>query len=308
MASPHSKSTWGADGVWLDTLLGSGDTSVFSRFTVVEMSPPSLSDSSRKISTDAEAGLGPLNSGGGVPFLVVSVFHSALWVTDHSLGLNGNSMESSSLVPPPGFGSRMVSDALRMLSRVDGGIVSASGGGRGRLDEAVVGHLQGLGGDLGGLDVEGGPGPLHRHHAVEAPGDDLLVVGPDGDDGRRGAADTGGHAGQPLGHLGAVGTDGPAELDVGVLEPAGELVDELVVPTLLAGLDGRLHPEALEAVPQAQLLAVDPDLEGVGDRRVALPVLGHFSSFRSQRLVPAPSPARSMSRRSSERIRQRMRS
>src|SRR4029453_5981376 len=158
MAWPHSNSTWGADGFWLDTLLASGDTRVLSRSPVVEMSPPSLSDSSRKISTDAEAGLGPLNSGGGVPFLVVSVFHSALWVIDHSLGLNGNSMLSSSLVPPPGFGSRMVSDALRMLSRVDGGTVSASGGGRGRLDEAVVGHLEGLVGDLGRLDVERRPG------------------------------------------------------------------------------------------------------------------------------------------------------
>src|SRR5262245_54628764 len=242
------------------------------------MSPPSLSDSSRKISTDAEAGFGPLNSGGGVPFLVVSVFHSALWVTDHSLGLNGNSMLSSSLIPPPAFGSRMVSDALRMLSRVDGGTVSAPGGGRGRLDEAVVRHLQGLVGDLGRLDVEGRARPFDGDHAVEAPRHDLLVVGTNSGDGRCGAAHPGGHAGQPLGHLGAVGTDRPAELDVGVLEPAGELVDELVVAALLARLDRRLHAQALEAVPQAQLVAVDLDLEGVGNRRVARHVLGHFSS------------------------------
>src|SRR5678815_600426 len=119
MASPHSNSTWGADGLLPLTLDGSGATSVFSRVTVLEMSPPSRSDSSRKISTEADAGLGPLNSGGGVPFFVVSVFHSAAWVMAHSLGLNGNSMWSSSAMAPPALGSRMVSDALSTLSRVE---------------------------------------------------------------------------------------------------------------------------------------------------------------------------------------------
>src|SRR4030095_15292994 len=87
MASPHSNSTWGADGLLPLTLDGAGATSVFSRGTVLEMSPPSRSDSSRKISTEADAGLGPLNSGGGVPFFVVSVFHSAAWGVGHSPGL-----------------------------------------------------------------------------------------------------------------------------------------------------------------------------------------------------------------------------
>src|SRR4029453_13796440 len=145
MACAHSNSTWRADGFWLETLLGSGDTRVLSRFTVVEMSPPSLSDSSTKISTDAEAGLGPLNSGGGVPFLVVSVFHSAAWMTDHSLGLKGTAMWPTPATAPPALGSRTVSDALRMLSRVVGGTPTSSPGGRdGRFEEPVVGELQRL--------------------------------------------------------------------------------------------------------------------------------------------------------------------
>src|SRR4029450_3556511 len=112
MALPHSNRTWGADGLLPLTLASSGATRALSRFTVVEMSPPFLSDSSRKISTEAEGGVGPLNSGGATSFLVVSVFHSAVWVIDHSFGLKGNSMWSSSEGPPPALGSRTVLEAL----------------------------------------------------------------------------------------------------------------------------------------------------------------------------------------------------
>src|SRR5918997_5870949 len=117
MALPHSNSTWGADGLLDDTLFCSGTTRAFSRLTVLEMSPSERSLSSRKISTLADAGLGPLNSGGGALFLVVSLFHSAVWVIDHSFGLKGSSMRSSSAADPPALGSRTVSVAFRTLSR-----------------------------------------------------------------------------------------------------------------------------------------------------------------------------------------------
>src|SRR5262245_2557676 len=204
--------------------------------TVLEMSPAAFSDSSRKISTEADAGLGPLNSGGGVPFLVVSAFHSAAWVIDHSFGLKGNSIVSILAIAAPGLGSRIVSDALMTFSRVPV-MPSSPAHRRCRLDEAVVGELQRLHGDLGLLDVERRAGPADGHDAVEAPRHHRLVVRAERRDVGGGPLDGDRHARQPLGDPVAVRPDRPAELDVRVLEPPGELVDELVVATLLAGLD-----------------------------------------------------------------------
>src|SRR5262245_31659249 len=289
MASPHSKSTWGAEGLLPLTEDGSGATSVFSRLTVLERSPPSLSDSSRKISTLALEGLGPLNSGGATDFLVVSVFHSAVWVTAHSFGLKGNSTWSSSVMAPPALGSRIVSDALRTLSRVVGtGCSSAPGGRRGRLEEPVVGQLERLDRHLRRLDVEGRARPPHRDDPVEAPRHHLLLVGADGHDLGGGAVERLGHVGQPDRHLLAVGADRPADLDVRVLEAARELVDERVVAALLPGLDDRLHAEALEAVPQAEVLAVDLHLEHPGDRGVAAHGVRHLHCHGSLSLAAHP--------------------
>src|SRR3954449_9169049 len=96
-------------------------------------------------------------------------------------------------------------------------------------EEAVVRELDGLHGDLGAIGVQAGPRPADRDHAVEVPGGhDVAVAGH--------RLDRGGlplhpvsEAAQPRRQLGAVLADGPAQLDVAVLDAGRQLPDEAVV-------------------------------------------------------------------------------
>src|SRR5689334_21064641 len=90
MAVPQMKRAWGADGLFWDFESDSGFTKPSSFLTISEMSPLSLVVSSRKTSTDRDAGTGPLYSGGMVPPALVGASHLAPRVSENSFGLKGN--------------------------------------------------------------------------------------------------------------------------------------------------------------------------------------------------------------------------
>src|SRR6185437_5922641 len=111
--------------------------------------------------------------------------------------------------------------------------------------EAVVGDLDGLGGDLRRLDVQARAGPSDGDDLREGPRRDRLVLAVARHDRRGAALDPRRHAREPLGDLDGVRPERAAELDVRELQAGRQLPDMAVEPALLALLDHDLDAEAL---------------------------------------------------------------
>src|SRR4051812_43295860 len=112
MAAPHWNLTNGADGFFLSTDFESGFTCERSLLTVWEMSPFSLSVSSRNSLTEMLDGIGPLYSAGISPSFCEFCCHLAPLVMLKVAGLNGNLSSHTVFSGPSPPGSRKVSVAM----------------------------------------------------------------------------------------------------------------------------------------------------------------------------------------------------
>src|SRR3954447_2056858 len=170
---------------------------------------------------------------------------------------------SSSRPPPPPPGA-FLSMAFSSFNGIAPMAASSDHVGReAEVEEALVGQHEGLGEDAVGADVEAVGGPADREDARDVPGHDVGAGRVHHGDPPRRAFHRRLEAGEPGGDALGVRAHGTGERDVLVLEPPGDLVDEVVLAALFVGLHVVSGLQALALVPDADGQVVDHDLEAV---------------------------------------------